>query len=491
MNKKLLRKLAVKKSFKSFISDIENLIQSSICIKDETGKILIGNETKTDFEYPIKYNEQIVGWVSGERQLSAIAELLSFWLILESEKISLGKELLDRYREITFYFNITEQLAGNHEPKDMASFLIEEAQRIIKGEDFSILLMENTTVELLASSKPEGYSLEILQVCRFVVDSVLTNGKAEIINELPEDPRYVHGKAAVHSLMCAPLTINNKILGVIMVSSGQDTNFTAGDLKMLSTVAYQTAATIENAKLIANLKESIADLQQKKEELTQSINVRMEFSHIFISVVLMFCLYTFLLAFLNNIQTGEQGLYIASRSLEIIFVLANVWLVFRSGLPLASFGVTMVNAKKAIWESLLISAVLMSVLVLVKLYLIKSSPAFRGTSIITWKYVGWDYVTYILVAPLQEFLTRGVLQGSMQRFLMGRYNWLWATILTSTLFGVFHIHESLELGIAAILGGLLWGGMYARHKNLIGVSLNHFLIGNWLGILGLWEIITH
>ena len=151
MNKKLLRKLAVKKSFKSFISDIENLIQSSICIKDETGKILIGNETKTDFEYPIKYNEQIVGWVSGERQLSAIAELLSFWLILESEKISLGKELLDRYREITFYFNITEQLAGNHEPKDMASFLIEEAQRIIKGEDFSILLMENTPPEFYSS----------------------------------------------------------------------------------------------------------------------------------------------------------------------------------------------------------------------------------------------------------------------------------------------------------------------------------------------------
>jgi len=176
---------------------------------------------------------------------------------------------------------------------------------------------------------------------------------------------------------------------------------------------------------------------------------------------------------------------------EVMFVCANVWLVFRSGQPWSSFGLTLKNAKRPIIESLVASAILMIVLVVLKIYLVRTLPAFHGESILAWKYVDWGYATYIFVAPLQEFICRGVLQGSIQRFLIGPLNWLWAIFLTSSLFGIFHIHESLELGLVAIIGGILWGGMYARHKTLIGVSINHFLIGNWIGILGFWDIITH
>ncbi|AET69949.1 GAF domain-containing protein [Desulfosporosinus orientis DSM 765] len=488
MSKGLLKKLVSKKGFKSLIADIEKIMQSPFCIKDEKGKVLIGNDPGNKSMHPVNFNSEIVGWVCGDEQLSGLANLLSFWMSLESEKTSLGKELLDRYREITFYFNITEQLAGNHGPKEAAKLLIAEAKRIIKAEDISILLIDKDDAELLATSTSESFSGEIFQACQVIVHNVLKNAKPEVINQLSGDHRCVQESMPVEALMCAPLTINNKILGVIMVSNDTGNGYTAGDLKMLMTVAYQAAAAIENAKLVAALKETIIDLQTKKEELTEAIKVRMEFSHLFISVVLMFSLYTFLLAIMDKIQVNEQSLYVTSRFLEISFVFANVWLVFRSGLPLNSFGITLLNTKKAIWESLLISAVLMSGLVIFKWYLLKKMPAFQGASIFTWNYVGWDYVTYIVVAPLQEFLTRGVLQGSIQRFLMGRFNWLWATILTSTLFGVFHVHESLMLGIAAIAGGMVWGSMYARHKNLIGVSLCHFLIGNWLGILGLWNM---
>lgn len=491
MSKEPLVKLISKKDFKAFITDMETLMQSPICIKDAAGNVLIGSVGKTAYEYPVKYGEIRAGQVCGEKDVSTVAHLINLRLDMEHEKKSLGRELLEKYREITFYFNITEQLAGNLELKDTSRYLIAEAKRLIKTGDVTIVLLENNEKEILASSESEDYARDKLMACRSVIDSVVANVKSEVINTLPVDHRYIDGNVKVSSLICAPLAIKSKVLGVMLVSSEQPVDFTAGDLKLLSTVAYQTAAVIENAKLFARLKETIADLKQKKEELTASIKIRMEFGQIFISVVLMVCLYTFLIVMLNKINAGDGIIYIISRLIEVTFVLANVWLVFRSGLPLSSFGLTLENGKKSILESLAVSFLLMFALVVLKYYLVKTVPAFHNETVFAWQYLGWDYATYILVAPLQEFLCRGVLQGSIHRFLVGRFNWLWAVILTSSLFGVFHIHESLELGITAIIGGILWGGLYIRHKNLIGVSINHFLIGNWLGVLGLWNLITH
>lgn len=491
MSRGPLVKLISKKGFKAFIADTEGLIQSPLCIKDAFGKALIGSAEKKPYKYPVRHDDDIAGWVCGEKNVSAVADLLSFWLVLEHEKKALGRELLEKYREIAFYFNITEQLVENLDLKDTARFLLDEAKRLIKAGDVTIVLLENDGMEILASSAPEGYAGDVLKVCRTVIDRVVVKVKSEVINNLPADHRYVKGNIRVSSLICAPLAIRKKVLGVMLVSSEQPADFTAGDLKLLSMVAYQTAASIENTRLFARLKETVEDLKQKKEELTASIKVRMEFSNIFISVVLMVCLYTFVIVLLNKTRAGHGELYIISRLVEITFVLANVWLVFRSRQPLSSFGLTLENTKKSIIESLAVSTLLMIALAIVKIHLVKTQPAFHGEPVLAWKYVGWDYAAYILVAPLQEFLCRGVLQGSIQRFLVGRLSWLWAVILTSSLFGVFHIHESLELGIMAIIGGILWGGMYVRHKNLIGVSINHFLIGNWLGVLGLWDVITH
>ncbi|GAB6179670.1 hypothetical protein JCM14036_09890 [Desulfotomaculum defluvii] len=491
MIKVTLKKIISKSGFKEFITNTEKILGSPICIKDTRGKFLFGSSDSLPYEYAVKCNDSIVGSICGEKRVYIIADLLSFWITIEYEKKALGQELLEKYREVNFYFNVTEQLASNPEPLEVARFLIEESKRLIKYGDISIILIEDEGKKVLSSSQNEDYSLEVAKTCRLIIDSTLNNNKGEVINNFPSDKRYIEEKIKVNSLMCAPLAIKDKVLGVIIVSSRESADYSAGDLKLLSTLAYQIAAAIENARLFAKLKETIEDLKDKQDELSKSIKTRMEFGNIFISVVLMVSLYTLLITLLNNTDVGAKEMYAISRAIEIAFVLTNVWLVFRSKLPLESFGITTKNTKKSIIESLIISAVLMAALAGLKVYLVNNLPSFQGEPVMSWRYVGWDYLTYIIVAPLQEFLCRGILQNSIQRFLVGPLNWLWAIVLTSSLFGVFHIHESIELGIAAILGGLLWGWMFVRHKTLVGVSINHFLIGNWLGVLGLWNIITH
>jgi len=491
MSEGLLGKLAAKKSFKAFFAGMENILQSSLCLKDATGKVLIGHDEKVPCQYPVEINRETSGWVCGSENASVVADLLSFWLNQEYEKKALGQELLEKYREITAYFNITEQLAGNLEYKEIARFLIEETQRLIKVGDVLIIMQEDTGQEILASSRPAGDAKNIFKVSRSVIYSVIANVKPEVINDFPADQRYIAGNIRLNSVMCAPLTIKDKVLGVMLVSSEQPADYTAGDLKLLSSLAYVAAAAIENARLFARLKETVEDLKIKTEELRKAGQVRAQFGMIFISVVMMVCLYTLSIILLDNFQLGYTERYVISRSVEMAYLGMNLILVYRSRMPLSEFGLTLKNARQSVVESLAVSAVLILALVMVKLHLIKTVPALSGAAIIAWNKVNIDFYTYILSAPLQEFLCRGILQGSIQRFLLGPLNWLWAIILTSSLFGVFHIHESMALGILAIVGGVIWGAMYVRHQNLIGASINHFILGNGLVLLGLWDVIIN
>jgi GAF domain-containing protein len=57
-----------------------------------------------------------------------------------------------------------------------------------------------------------------------------------------------HG-AAERSLVCAPLKVGEKVIGVIVLASTLPMAYEARELKLLNTLALQTATAIENARL--------------------------------------------------------------------------------------------------------------------------------------------------------------------------------------------------------------------------------------------------
>ncbi len=172
---------------------------------------------------------------------------------LEYEKKTLGREALDKYREITFLYNLTEKFAGNLEPKDVAQLLVDEAQKLFKADNISIMVRDEDkdVLEVMAVSGKE-FDLDFMPG-KGIVESVYRAAKPEIVNDVLSDERFCAGSIDESSLMCAPLKIKNKVLGVITVSNEEPTNYTAGDLKLLSAVAMQAASAIENAILYSKL----------------------------------------------------------------------------------------------------------------------------------------------------------------------------------------------------------------------------------------------
>jgi membrane protease YdiL (CAAX protease family) len=85
---------------------------------------------------------------------------------------------------------------------------------------------------------------------------------------------------------------------------------------------------------------------------------------------------------------------------------------------------------------------------------------------------------------LQEFMARGVLQGSLQRFMKASRP-IVPILLTSCLFGISHMYVSLGFALMVTLASFVLGLLYHRHKNLLGVTLAHVILGLVTQAIGL------
>lgn len=50
-------------------------------------------------------------------------------------------------------------------------------------------------------------------------------------------------------------------------------------------------------------------------------------------------------------------------------------------------------------------------------------------------------------------------------------------IVTSLLFGIFHIYSGFVAVMITVIGSLIFGFVYLRHYNLISVTLIHWALG--------------
>jgi sigma-B regulation protein RsbU (phosphoserine phosphatase) len=86
-----------------------------------------------------------------------------------------------------------------------------------------------------------------------LVGWMLKNQKPLLSNNLGQDERFKgidKESAQIRSLLAVPLTLKNKIIGIICLFNKKDNlEFTSDDQRLLSIIAIQSAQTIENARL--------------------------------------------------------------------------------------------------------------------------------------------------------------------------------------------------------------------------------------------------
>ncbi len=267
-----LKKLCAKKEIMEVVDEFIQTLGVPVTLKDSDGKVIVdrgGNKSDASpgiyqkSQYQITLEGKVIGWVEGDEVAKAIARLLELLARKELEKKSLAQEALDKYRELTLFYNIYDKILGIVEPEKVANLVLEEARKFIKATNGVVMLFDDTTgkLESIAGFDSEPAYLTESRTFRpwksedFVYD-VATSGRGEIVNDVSSDPRLVGSQLLVSSVICVPLKTKDKIIGAIALGSKTPINYTAEDLKLMTTLASQAASAI-NALLHENkLKES-------------------------------------------------------------------------------------------------------------------------------------------------------------------------------------------------------------------------------------------
>lgn len=250
-----LKKILLKKEVSLIIGNFKSAIGNSISIQDTAGRLLIsyGNSCQT-CKYPVTAQGEIIGWVFGEENVSVIAHLLSYLANEELEKRALARETLEKYKEINLLYRISAKMTACLDLKEVAKLVIDEARKIIEATNGSVMLLnpETGNFDIIATFGQEFNPKAPIGLGKGIAGDVILTGRAEIVNNVRADPRFVEGRNQIISLMCAPLKTKDEIIGVINLSSEKPVNYTAADLKLLMALASQAASAIENALLHEN-----------------------------------------------------------------------------------------------------------------------------------------------------------------------------------------------------------------------------------------------
>ncbi len=259
----VLKKLYGKKEIQSAIDGCVKALDSPISLLDAEGGVIMGEMEASFSKYPVVVNGELIGWVCGGEKVSAIASMISCLATQEVEKKALAKEVLGKYRELTLLYNISEKIIGSLDIKEVASIVLEEAQRCIQASSGAVMLWKEGSdrLEAIASFGPSGGDLSDLVQSTIVVNRFVETGRAEIFNDILSDISSLAGQNRgqpddMASLMCVPLKTKEKIIGAILIAKVESVGYTSEDLKLLAALASQAASAIAALAHENKLKES-------------------------------------------------------------------------------------------------------------------------------------------------------------------------------------------------------------------------------------------
>ena len=109
--------------------------------------------TEVPHRVAVTLESETIGWVCGGPKAEVAAQLLSNLACRNFEKRKITEELLDKYKEITLLFRLSEQIVETIDIDKIAQLVLSEAQQALPSDSGSLLLLHETTntLESLAS----------------------------------------------------------------------------------------------------------------------------------------------------------------------------------------------------------------------------------------------------------------------------------------------------------------------------------------------------
>ena len=180
---------------------------------------------------------------------------------MKSQNQNLEQRMKKKTKELELIYKIGQEISISLNLDEVLKTVVERLTTIFNLEICSILLIDELSGEL-SIKYAKGLDEEIIKRTKFKMGEPISgwvwqNAKPILVEDIEKEPlfsRRNQEKYYTHSFISVPLTIKDKVIGVINLNNKKSKeSFTEDDLEIAKGISVEAAIAIENAKLYADL----------------------------------------------------------------------------------------------------------------------------------------------------------------------------------------------------------------------------------------------
>jgi len=223
------------------------------------------------------------GFRAGEGQARPSLALLRTITAVGSsslERLSLAERLARQRRQSDALYRVSQAFTASLDVEHLLGLIVRLAVDTIPSAANGVLhLLDEKTGELrpralsfVGEVCPDAPGRSQMRQGHGVAGLALERGQVINVPDVSRDSRFVRvGEVRPFaSMLVAPLLLGERRIGTLSVDSPLTNAFIQEDEHLLLTLATQAAAAIENARLVRDLQQSLADLRRTQDQLIQS-----------------------------------------------------------------------------------------------------------------------------------------------------------------------------------------------------------------------------
>ena len=188
------------------------------------------------------------------------------------------------HESLEFLYDSTRLASESLKLESILPSLLAQARSMFRADVAEIVFFASEDESALRSTSGPGVHLDIMREERLdptqgLWARVASEGESVLLARPIENERLKHhfAERGIRDALVAPLFGKQVVVGMLMVANrlGDVTTFSREDLKLLETLANHASVSIENAKLVGSLEESLArltEMNQLKDDFVAAVS---------------------------------------------------------------------------------------------------------------------------------------------------------------------------------------------------------------------------
>jgi signal transduction protein with GAF and PtsI domain len=175
-------------------------------------------------------------------------------------------------KQVETLSKISEAITSSLYLEDILKLIVTVTAEVMNSKICSLMLLneEKQTLDIKATqSVSEVYNKKpSLKIGEGIAGRAALDGRPRVVKDVKKEPEYINREIAkkenLCSLLCIPLKVKDKVIGVLNLYTSKPHNFNKSEIDVLTAVTNQAAIVIENARLMVKTKVIQEELEARK-----------------------------------------------------------------------------------------------------------------------------------------------------------------------------------------------------------------------------------